>query len=338
MINNEITFWGNENLKNNIFTFATKELSQDAFICWLLNFAHKEHKEEDYALAECAKEFLTHITGEKDPVVTLIVKQYKNIDILVVVNNSINIIIEDKTFSGTHDNQIERYKKILEQENRKEIRTVYYKIVEQAYKEENVDINIDRDYLLNLFKKYTCKTENQIFHDYYDHLKSIDADVKAYQTAQIEDWRVNYNHAYKGFFTHLIENGYINKEKNYNWSYVNNRAGGFWCLWWHGFTSEELDYCGLANYGISDLYLQIEDNIIVLKMTSKNSNSNDIRWKLYKYFLKRIPSFKKKTFRKGKYMSVGHIEYDEKNYIEKIKKMEKVMKTIINCRDCFIEK
>lgn len=45
--------------KNNLFSFATSELSQDSFLGWLLNFAHKEHKNEDIALFECAKELVS---------------------------------------------------------------------------------------------------------------------------------------------------------------------------------------------------------------------------------------------------------------------------------------
>jgi len=321
-------------LKNNIFEIATKELSQDAFIHWLLKFAKIEHGKENEALSKCAKELLTYITGEKNPVVITIESQYKNIDILVVVNDSINIIIEDKTFSGTHGNQIERYKKILEGEKREIVITVYYKIVEQANK-ENVDIHIDRKYLLNLFSKYVKKANNQIFCDYYDYLKFIDDDVNAYKTTQIADWRNKHNHVYRGFFTNLIDNEYINKTKEYSWSFVNNGSGGFWGLWWYGLTSEELNYCGLADYGIDSLYLQIEDKNIALKMTGDNSYKKEVRWKIYNYFSKEVVGYRKKAFRKGKHMSVGYIEYNEKNYAEKIKIMEKAVESIIQCKSCF---
>lgn len=47
--------------KNNLFMYATSELSQDAFICWLMNFAHKDHLNEDVVLTNCAKELLSKI-------------------------------------------------------------------------------------------------------------------------------------------------------------------------------------------------------------------------------------------------------------------------------------
>ena len=43
-------------LKNNLFQYATKELSQDAFICWLCSFALEDASKDDMALVTCAKE------------------------------------------------------------------------------------------------------------------------------------------------------------------------------------------------------------------------------------------------------------------------------------------
>jgi len=41
--------------KPNIFSFATSELSQDAFICWLVSHINYP---EDTILHECAKDFI----------------------------------------------------------------------------------------------------------------------------------------------------------------------------------------------------------------------------------------------------------------------------------------
>ena len=41
-----------------------------------------------------------------------------------------------------------------------------------------------------------------------------------------------------------------------------------------------------------------------------------------------MPEIKKKPFHKGKHMTVAYIEYDEKNYQEKIKAMENLMRKI----------
>ena len=46
-------------MENNIFKYATKELSQDAFICWLVEWIN--HKEENSELYEVSKKFLDKI-------------------------------------------------------------------------------------------------------------------------------------------------------------------------------------------------------------------------------------------------------------------------------------
>jgi hypothetical protein len=38
----------------NLFSYATSELSQDAFICWLLSWASLEYKDVDGQLHQCA--------------------------------------------------------------------------------------------------------------------------------------------------------------------------------------------------------------------------------------------------------------------------------------------
>jgi hypothetical protein len=42
----------------NLFHYATSELSQDAFICWLLDWANPDNKEKDEALCALKKLYL----------------------------------------------------------------------------------------------------------------------------------------------------------------------------------------------------------------------------------------------------------------------------------------
>ena len=46
--------------RNNMFKYATKELSQDAFICWLVNYINTD--EEEYK--EVAKDFIELIADK----------------------------------------------------------------------------------------------------------------------------------------------------------------------------------------------------------------------------------------------------------------------------------
>jgi hypothetical protein len=48
-------------LQPNIFSFATSELSQDAFPCWFLSWANKNYVTTDKDLHQCALAFITKI-------------------------------------------------------------------------------------------------------------------------------------------------------------------------------------------------------------------------------------------------------------------------------------
>lgn len=318
-------------MMNNLFEFATKELSQDAFICWFLNFAHKNHLGENKVIQECAIEFLKRIieskyTIEDDIVVTKIIKQYKNIDVLVEVNDQYNIIIEDKTFTQLHGNQIYNYKRELENEGISNIITVYYKIVEQNFKED-VDININRQFILNIFDAYIEKTDNNIFNDYYNYLQKIDEQVNSYTCKPIDNWNEQ-SHAYKGFFVNLINSECIKLNRNYGWGYVPNKSGGFWGLWWNFFLEEDLKDYKLKEQGVYEVHLQIENDRIALKICSKQ-NINNLKWEIFNYIDQKVDGYKKNRFRNGKVMTVGYINYNEKNYMGKIKLMESIIEDIV---------
>jgi len=96
-----------EREENNLFKYATKELSQDAFICWCINFINYP----DNKLYGLGKDFLKMIvTDEKgksrikitNKTRVKIFRQYEKIDILLVVDNKYLVIIEDKINSFNH--------------------------------------------------------------------------------------------------------------------------------------------------------------------------------------------------------------------------------------------
>jgi hypothetical protein len=56
----------------NIFNFATSELSQDAFIAWLLTWANKEYEGIDKNLHACATDFVRQLIGIDNYEVTVV--------------------------------------------------------------------------------------------------------------------------------------------------------------------------------------------------------------------------------------------------------------------------
>ena len=313
-------------ISNNLFTYATSELSQDAFICWLLSHLYPENHGIDIAIESCAiefvKRFYSDFSGEAS--YFSINRQYRNIDVLVCINDK-RIIIEDKTFTDSHDNQVNRYKETLMAEGilESDIICVFYKIIEQPHPEKDVNYEFTRKELISIFEKYTKKTDNRIFCDYFDYLKSIDDKVLSYCHKSIDEWDY---YSYIGFFTMLQDTIFTHSENS--WSYVNNPSGGFNCLWWvENSWNGLLESNGLKQNGIFSLYPQLEDNCIAIKIQANSSatNVNDIRWKLYSYFSEIIPGFKKRTFRVGTHMTVGYVEYSFENYKEIIGEVEEAI-------------
>jgi hypothetical protein len=134
--------------KPSLFDYATSELSQDAMLCWLLEWAR--HDEDGYAkYQELATELIKYlyrlanpdksvdnvklINPEVDsPTKQYIKKQYLHIDVyfMAEINNKIvSFIIEDKTFTSHHDNQLEKYKDNIKKDgiNENEIVPIYFK-------------------------------------------------------------------------------------------------------------------------------------------------------------------------------------------------------------------
>lgn len=114
---------------NNIFTYATSELSQDAFLFYLLNFANKNSNE-----GKLARQFLNSFCCNKinennyDEFKIYSYKQYKHIDVLILflnkkdINNSFLLVLEDKTNSNeSKENQLNSYVEKIKEINQKDI-------------------------------------------------------------------------------------------------------------------------------------------------------------------------------------------------------------------------
>ena len=103
-------------MKPNIFEIATKELSQDAFITWLLKWADDSCKNLDEDLHQCGKEFVSALIKKQNPNFSEFInkveagRQWENIDVWAEVNDKYFIIIEDKINSSEHSDQLKRYK------------------------------------------------------------------------------------------------------------------------------------------------------------------------------------------------------------------------------------
>lgn len=118
-----------------MFKYATKELSQDAFICWCINWINYP----DSNLYNLGKDMLNAIITDdkgkrkfeiKDDTKVKIIRQYASIDILLIVDNKYIVIIEDKINSFNHG-------QVSAKDNQKMI--YKYKLINLLSNSENVE-------------------------------------------------------------------------------------------------------------------------------------------------------------------------------------------------------
>ena len=167
-------------MKNNLFSFATSELSQDAFICWCFNWINYPN-EELYFMAKDIFFYLLKEEKDLENEEIEIKRQVKKIDVLVLLKKSKKAyIIEDKTYTSEHSDQINKYRETIKNEFKEEInniKTVYFKTgfwFSDDYKTANDEskvIKIDRENFLGILKQYRGK--NQILDDYYEYFEEV---------------------------------------------------------------------------------------------------------------------------------------------------------------------
>lgn len=104
----------------NLFDYATKELSQDAFLRWLFENYNCENESVKTACRKLLDRFTENQFKDKAITDLVTVAQWKNTDISIwfkVDGIEQLIVVEDKTESGIHGNQLTRYDKEMQRHN-----------------------------------------------------------------------------------------------------------------------------------------------------------------------------------------------------------------------------
>lgn len=183
----------------NIFDYATKELSQDAFLCWLFdNYDCKNEK-----VAEIAVKLLSSFSLELSAgkIKNLhVFKQWKYIDVLVrfeYENKTHIIAIEDKTFSEEHE-QLKNYNDELDEyiksvKGEVQCHKVFYKTA-VLYEQENKRVDkangweiFDIRRIYNFFSQYS-DTGSDILNDYIAHVIRLYNMLYNYKEIDFDNW------------------------------------------------------------------------------------------------------------------------------------------------------
>jgi hypothetical protein len=196
-------------MRPNIFKYATSELSQDAFFCWLLEWSKEEYAGED--LNTISLNFINYILentnkAKIDAINTIeIVKQEANIDFLVKINNIVMIVFEDKIGTQHHDNQLVKYKQYIEKNYKNyQVSYVYLKS-DIIWKDEKKEIVKAEYFMIDIFDlaKVLKKTSaNELFNDYVQSLISRLNVYNSYSMLPFAEWKNN-NDIWLGFYEYL---------------------------------------------------------------------------------------------------------------------------------------
>ena len=172
---------------NNIFDFATKELSQDAFICWLFY----NYNSKDSQLKEIAYKFINYLTDFSFTVGDIEKmdkpkQQVHDMDIVIdfwAKGLHYIVVIEDKTTSSAHDSQLMKYSRRINTWDNDKLRTirVFYKTDYLTPKDEEELDEVDK---LGKWKRININdiyqffagldnVKSEILNSYIEHIKEI---------------------------------------------------------------------------------------------------------------------------------------------------------------------
>lgn len=291
--------------KPNLFTFATSELSQDAFIAWLLAWADPGHARHDVALhgtAALLLDRLLTLCGIPRPNIissVMVQRQYKKIDVVVVINGRIAIGIEDKVQSSEHSNQLQRYQMVLRDAfDPQNIGAVYLKTGDQGSYEKVEEAGYVRfsrsDFLAALRSGLELGLRNEIVLEFITYLETWNATVDGFRTAPLDQWNKD-RRRWIGFFL-LLERHL----SGVDWKFVPNKSGGFMGLWWHW---------------RGNRYLQLEGEKLCFKIQVEKEDDRRAEWEALHAVLMqkqtRFPlSLKRPRFKSGKWMTVALLSRD----------------------------
>ena len=254
----------------NLFCYATKELSLDAMVCWLLAWARRKQETMDKALHACGLQMVKALLGKHrvkldDVTAVELSKQDHGIDVLARVNHRHVLLIEDKTKTRHHSNQLQRYPKYVRDGQTRfrdvsadciypiYLKTGNYQRGERVYVEKTPLESISRPYkffdrrdILAVLDDYAGS--NAILVDYRDYLRKLENDTESYASCR-SGGKANWSWAsWEGIYRRLEEKLIQDRGNMDVWGYV--PKGNFLGFWWN--------YLLVNGYKDVQAFLQLE--------------------------------------------------------------------------------
>ncbi len=250
----------------NLFDFATSELSQDAFIRWLASWADPAHRVSNEALHATATAFLDRLleVGEVPKPTeyrsVAVHSQWNNIDVLLLVNDEIAIIIEDKTNTKDHSGQLQKYRAAVSKEfTNFRIAAVYLKTGDQcdygSAEQAGYGCFLRSQFLDILKNGERAGIKNDIFADFTRFLRDIEDSVRGFLTTTPQKWE---RPQWKGFFIALKE-----RLGDGDWDNRGHGGGGSLTFRWH---------C------LPDKYLALDNGELGFRIIVPDESQQEAKW------------------------------------------------------------
>lgn len=293
----------------NLFRLATSELSQDAAVGWLLSWADPRAEALNPALHRVGRDLVGAMFArcglDTPPLAPMIVhKQWSGegrgktgaLDLVVEFGGTHVLAIEDKTGTGEHSGQLERYAAALGSKySGRALALVFLRTGDQssyeAVRKSRWHPFLRKDLIAALGPPRPA-VQSDIFRDFVERLETIEGDVQSWRTAPLDKWS---NAAWSGFYMALQE-GLGTGE----WSYVANPSGGFMGFWW-----------AWTKVDGGSVYLQLEQDMLVAKVdVSNTAHQAELRGRWSRRLLAEVqePKFVGPgRFGRGRFMTVARL-------------------------------
>lgn len=239
----------------NLFTYATKELSQNAMICWLIKWSEVQADDEcGQALRDLGRAFAEALLGKHNQSLAGNIKRVEisrwdqGIDVLARIEDESAervLLIEDKTDTSDHSGQLKCYRDavkngVTNRGNVSEHWPIYLKSGNQSRAD---DRRIENETGFKVFRREDFLTvpesypgSNPIVTDFRKHLQELEDDFNGFNDWKQDD-RANWSWgAWEGFYRRLecelrAEHGKM------GWEYI--PIGDFLGFWWSPFEEDD---------------------------------------------------------------------------------------------------
>lgn len=223
----------------NLFSVATSELSQDAFLTWFMLWADPGYSSLNPYLHQHAQRFIQWLhqrAGVELPQYTSVTpkRQFKRIDVFVTLGvkdgPDHHVLIEDKTFTRDGKDQISRYLKAVQDAGIEgKVIPVYLKSwLEEPRKVPDALAQIYLADLASFVQEIDLSRANsEILSNWCEHILARHVSTERFKQESINQWRSDQWH---GFFNALSHHPSILPLEP-GFGDVPNKGGGFIGCW-----------------------------------------------------------------------------------------------------------